>query len=244
MTYFQSIEMDNIGLPNTSAPNISFPENLLEDLQLQMVIQQRSVQQSGLWDFRQHAENLPDLQGNISYSARDLLIRQLKARLEVIQNTNNQVLYWGSSANDFSIAPEAAYVPSTIAFPSPWPLPIAVHPSYFMRLAAETSATTYTPITANISGTPNYPAGSGSHSTAPHGRLGKCYKYGDCSETLPLAVVASISSQTGPATEIHCLAAFTSKLCEINSIAEDGSVNEHSKGAIWFWEKSLRALET
>jgi len=54
-------------------------------------------------------------------------------------------------------------------------------------------------------------------------QLGRKYEYGDCGETLPLAVVASISSQTGPA-EISCLTAFTTKLCAIKSIADDGSV--------------------
>jgi hypothetical protein len=51
---------------------------------------------------------------------------------------------------------------------------------------------------------------------------GRNQGYGDCGETLPLAVVANIS-RTWP-TEISALTASTINLCGIRSIAEDGSV--------------------
>ncbi|KAF8526420.1 hypothetical protein BDD12DRAFT_904235 [Trichophaea hybrida] len=46
--------------------------------------------------------------------------------------------------------------------------------------------------------------------------------YGDCCETLPLAIAASISSKIGPETEVRSMAAFTSELCHIGSITDDG----------------------
>jgi hypothetical protein len=49
-------------------------------------------------------------------------------------------------------------------------------------------------------------------------------KYGDCGETLPLAVAASITSQTGPTTEVRSLAAYTSELCNVGSVTEDGKL--------------------
>jgi len=51
------------------------------------------------------------------------------------------------------------------------------------------------------------------------------FDYGDCSESMLLAVIECITSQIGPAAEVRSFAAFTNKLCSIQSIAEDGEID-------------------
>jgi len=204
-------------LASRNVPDMAFPALPLADLQRRIISQQLRAYPSVPTGVRQHAQNLQNLQKDIDYTERALLILQLKTQLGVIQDISNQVSHSEYSADAFNTAPGTAYIPSTTVFPSPLPLPTAVYPFYVAP------AIPYTPVTPNILATLNFPGGAGKHSTAPLGRHSKCYEFGDCSETLPLAAVASISSQTGPATEIHCLAAFTTKLRDIQSIAEDGS---------------------
>ena len=86
----------------------------------------------------------------------------------------------------------------------------------------------------------------------------KRFGHGNCSETIPTAVVASISSQNGPTTtEVRSLAAYTDSLCRVKSIAEDGKINVSIKllgpcldckdlmseipGSTWMWTGSGRS---
>lgn len=118
----------------------------------------------------------------------------------MVQTAHNQIFYYGSSTNGSHKYLRAAYTP---------PAPLALLP-----LVTNSPRFLYTQ--AHIPSTP-----------LPVIRkwLRQRFDYGDCSESIPLAVIASITSQIGPAAEVRSFAAFTNKLCRIQSIAEDGEID-------------------
>ncbi|KAF8247179.1 hypothetical protein K440DRAFT_661574 [Wilcoxina mikolae CBS 423.85] len=136
---------------------------------------------------------------------RRILLRELRAQLETTYAANFAFQYLQNPV----ISPQRIVTDS--GFDSRPASPPIITPPPTVNLfpiATVISPTTYTlPTVATI---------------LPKKR-GRIYGYGDCAETLPLAVVASVSSQAG-FTEVSCLTAFTAKLCGIQSIADDGSV--------------------
>jgi hypothetical protein len=166
--------------------------------------QRRTVPQhlgDGLIDAFPPAQRSSDQKRNMVNSEQDRWLQELKARMGIIQNVNSHGIcsrtYAEASNSDFG---EAYKRPAP---PPPQP-PLVISPFHYSGGAAFIPPNFF-PVTPK-----------------PQARL---YEYGDCSETLPLSVAASFSSPIGPAIEVHSLAAFTSQLCDIKSIAEDGTLD-------------------